>query len=115
MKIQFANDPIDLSYNEYATMPNVTLVLDAGHHWALRSNYHMENLENNNENEQTWDGSKTFVNRACFNEPNGIALDVNAMLGNYMHFDIENKIIVIAETNCSRKDIILNTKIALIY
>jgi len=94
-KLPFTNEPIELTYQQYKSIPNITLVLNGGYHWILQPKYYLEPMA-----ETPWEGRKTFVNRVYLTEPNGAVLGVGAMLGREIYFDVEGKRIGFADSDC---------------
>lgn len=84
------------TYAEYNKLPNITLTLENGYRWTIQPDQYMEDTNSSLD----WNQSKEFYNRIYLDEPNGAVLGANAMFNHDILFDLENKMIGVAASNC---------------
>jgi len=94
-----------LTYEEFNILPVVTFELSGGVKWEISPKDYME-VASQNANQTAafdgpWEGTRGFISRIYVDEPRGVVLGSNAMLGKELFFDVENKRLGVAKATCA--------------
>lgn len=97
------------THQQFNELPIISFELKGGILWSIEPSSYMEadNVDlNRNETKNKydpnipWEGTRKFTSRIYVDEPAGVVLGSNAMMGKEIFFDVANKRVGVAKATC---------------
>jgi hypothetical protein len=88
------------SFEEFSSLPDLTIVLSHGYEWVIEPRYYLLAEEKDIDLELGWKGKIEFEFQLQFDEPIGCILGANAMMGYDILFDLSQQRVGIAKSIC---------------
>lgn len=88
------------SFEDFTSLPNITIVLSHGYEWVIEPRYYLSTDEKDIDFERGWDGEIEFDFQIHFVESKGCVLGANAMIGHDILFDLSHQRVGIAKSIC---------------
>jgi hypothetical protein len=91
------------SFAEFQKLPTITITFANQVELVLYPHHYMEGvpLSNTGESALLWAGKLSLTNRLYFDEDGGAVFGINALLGNEILFDVQNRQIGFVQSTCS--------------